>query len=190
MTYPVTISAAPLVPDTLPTLKTRHYTGAAAAKTYTLARFYALHKSLAVTLYAFEREPPDESRVSLLLGGGQGTLLRLTVGPRHSGVAGVFYQSSAEPVYPLPQEAVPAAEPFAHTWFAGVDEQGWFWGVDALLDEKLLRRAGIVVQPGAVLQAGVLRHVQGQGDWGASFPLPQGRAPVISDMGTAVFVTY
>ncbi len=140
--FPVSVSRAPLVADTLPALKTAHFVHGEAlasrdvAKVYTYARLYALGGGLRLSLFAFERQPAPESRVAFAFGGNGGRLALVTLAPGGAELA-FLPREPAPSLWPQPAGAALEAEPFA-----GVDEQGWYWGAQLALSPKDAAGAG------------------------------------------------
>ena len=158
MAYPVLLCNSPRVFDTLPVLKARYYAQVGTASNiYSFARFYFLSGGLQLSMCAFEREPAATSHVAFSLYGEGEHMLLLTLNPCHSGVFLL-------PAHPMPQLWNHGGTIMPHTApqrFAGVDEQGWYWGGQFMLPHSLLQKAGLDPSNGAQYRAAVLKYKGG-----------------------------
>ncbi len=159
MPIPVSKSLTPLVFDTLPALKVRHYSGKAAlGNTYTLARLYALGSCLALSLCVFEEAPAEESHVAFCVAGKTGAFLKFCL-----------TKSTAElTLCGAPQtEVLQTPKPER---FTGQDEQGWYWGGSLLLPEAALQALGLGLAVGEEFGANLIRYRSDETVFGTAFP--------------------
>ncbi|MDL2324844.1 hypothetical protein LJC61_06830 [Ruminococcaceae bacterium OttesenSCG-928-A16] len=164
MGFWVTQSKTPLVFDAIPAIKVQHY-AKNGLPVYTYARLYALNHDLAVNLCAFERQPAEGSLVGLWLLGTKGRHLAVALGPQTASLT--LLQADAPP------QALPAPSPAR---FAGVDEQGWYWGANSVIGADILQQVGIKLAVGRQFNAAVYKSWQpatAGGAFGASAPLTQ-----------------
>ena len=159
VSFLVTHSAAPLFFDALPALKVRHYTKeGSAANIYSYARFYLLNGQLALNLYAFEKEPPATSCIGFAIHGE--TSLLIEARPQEC----FFYTLDGTAKTSIATEAQPS-------FFAGQDEQGWYWGVSLVLPSSLLSLCGGSFLPGNSFPVAVLKYASQGNDFGCSAPI-------------------
>lgn len=167
MAFPVSSSSTALVFDTLPSLKARYwYLPQPAPKLYAMARCYVLNGALRLSLVSFERTPPVGSRLAFAAGGSDGRLLLARMGPQSSAL---FLCDAADRPglwADVPGVERPMAQPER---IAGVDEQGWYWGVQLTLPAQAVAEAGIRAVPGAAFRGAVFKHDALPGAYGASF---------------------
>ncbi len=156
---PVTRSTTPLVYDTLPALKVRHFTPAAERRIYTLARFYFLKDTLALSLAAFEKDPHPTSRVEFAVTGRADRLLLFSLTPGDAELALCMGGK---------KHALIAPEP---AYFSGVDEQGWYWGANTQLSAAHLAEVGLHVKKDEVFSAALFKQQAEQSGFGSSFPI-------------------
>lgn len=164
MPTPVTKSGTPLVFDALPALKVRHYQGrSACGNIYTLARMYVLEDALALSLCAFEKAPPPESRVGFGIGRPEGPVLELALGPN-----GVQLRLAPG------QESLPPPEA---AYFTGQDEQGWYWGANMSLGREVLAKAGVNLAQETAFWANLGKYRSDETAFGCAFLAPPGAGP-------------
>ncbi|MFV0412318.1 MAG: hypothetical protein ACK5L3_03485 [Oscillospiraceae bacterium] len=188
---PVSKSDIPLVMDTLPALKTCRYFGEMpGGNIYSFARFYVFKKQLSVSLCVFERTPPPESRISFAIGGGAAQYLLVTLSPKNTqpAAARLCPEAGFGP-FPPPAGSTRAAPPEAQ-YFAGEDEQGWYWGANLLLEETLLRQAGCPLMLGSQFYAAVFKHFEGSPAFGSSAPAVSNQSPLLLRRTTFEVVGY
>lgn len=171
--FPVSRSPVPLEFDTLPALKVRHwYPARQAPRLYTLARCYLLGDTLQLSLAAFERTPPPTSRLSFAAGAGD-TLLLARLGP-HSAQLFLCGAGAQNALWAdAPGDTLPLEAP---VYFAGADEQGWYWGARLALPQAALAGAGIAGAP--AFPGAVFRHSAAPGPFGASCLLADAAVPL------------
>lgn len=189
---PVTKSDTPLVPDTLPALKVRHYCGGIAPRRqiYSFARLYMLGDALSLSLYGFEREPEDSSRLAFAFcaAASKANCIIVTLAPQHVH-SNLISGCPLDTPLPLAGQSSPLAAPAA-AYFAGVDEQGWYWGASILLPAGLVRECGSALDVGTDFYAAVFKYDEGKDGFGASFLPPQGGPPVIGCAEKFTVVIY
>jgi len=178
-------SETPLVPDTLPALKTCWYTGGQ-PHIYTAARFYLLQQSLQVALTIFERTPPAESRAGFAFGGISGHLAVVFLAPDTARLALLDGQNPPAS-WPLAEQDAPPFEDAA--FYTGQDEQGWYWGARLGIGPEWLEKAGIVPAPGATFGVALAKYSTDSSTLGLSFPLPPGAGPFEPSHFTATTIT-
>lgn len=188
MPFLVTRSSRPVVFDALPALKVNWYhTPAAMPKVYSYARFYLHRNALALSLYAFERDPLPESRVAFALGGNSGRFLLLALGP-HTVQLSVHGPEEHSFLWQPPLVSLP---PPAPQRFTGEDEQGWHWGALLQMDRPLLQQVGFSPDADGEFRAAVFKYSTNSQDYGASFASNRPDAlPVWDDFGRFVPVDY
>lgn len=169
MAAPVSYSSTPLVFDALPALKVRYYTASIPFKIYTYARMYVQAGALALSFYCFEKQPQPGSGVSFGVTQPGKSLLFLSLFPENVTLA----QYPLGTLLPTTTGGTPLPAP-APAYFAGQDEQGWYWGASVLLPRALLGQCGLTLAPGAVFNAAVFYQPQGSAGYGASCPLGPG----------------
>ncbi|MFV0353469.1 MAG: hypothetical protein ACK5JF_14380 [Oscillospiraceae bacterium] len=163
MGIPVTASSTPLVFETLPAIKVTNYSFAKIlTNLYTYARFYVHNGSLVVGVYGFKESPDEQDRISLVVGQKNRYLL-LSISPRQASLVLADDAATLQTQTGV-QLPAPSLSPFA-----GTDEQGWFWGAEAILSADVLQQAGLVLTPGAQFGAAVFYHRSNQEEFGTSF---------------------
>lgn len=189
MPRPLTASNTPLVFDTISALKVQRYYGLPPGRNvYTYGRFYMMQGQLALSLACFERDPAPACRAAFALCGQQGSMVFTVMAPARSHsvllpepTAGLTLKEAenhpAQPSGPPPE------------YFAGEDEQGWYWGANLILPSSLLQSAGIGTRPGTPLRAAVYRYEAGQPGFGASHICPAGASPLDAAQFTAYTIT-
>ena len=180
MTTPISKSATPVVFDTLPALKVRHYHGRSAlGNIYTFARLYVLEHSLAISLCSFEESPPPQSRVAFCVGEAAGRFLRLALSPEEATLT-----LCGTPK----EEPLPAPAP---SYFSGQDEQGWYWGAHLLLAPSLLEKAGVDFADDEHFCAALVKYRTDEDAFGSAFPVQNGANPFdIAHFGSFAVVGY
>lgn len=163
MGTPVTASNVPLVFETLPAVKVTNYSFAKIlTNLYTYARFYVYNGSLVVGVYGFKESPDEQDRISLVVGQKSNYLL-FSISPKQSSLV-----LANETTTLHTQTGVQLPAP-ALSFFAGTDEQGWFWGAETTLTAEVLQQAGLVLTTGAQFDAAVFYHRTTQEGFGTSF---------------------
>ncbi len=160
-------STASLELDALPALTARYYRGRPAL--YTQARVYAAPQGLHVGLWVFQRQPQPLAHACFAVAGAAG-LVCAQITPSAAGLHEL--PLSAAP-FPGDENGMPPEET---RFFAGEDEQGWYWGGSLLVPAAVLARAGAQCQPGNVLCCAV--YVWQAGMAGASCALGANSTPL------------
>lgn len=161
---PISKSNTPLVFDALPALKVRHYQGVSArGNIYTLARLYVLGDALALSLCAFEKNPPPESRVGFGIGKQAGPVLVLALSPKTVQLR----LTPGEESLPPPEAA----------YFAGQDEQGWYWGANLNLEPGVLAKAGVDLAREGGFWANLAKYRSDETAFGSAFMAPHVAGP-------------
>lgn len=188
---PVSKSNIPLVMDTLPALKTCRYFGAMpGGNIYSFARFYVLGERLSVSLCVFERTPPPESRISFAVGSGTAQYLLVALSPKNTQpVTARLCPATGFGPFPPPAGCLCVAAPEAQ-YFAGEDEQGWYWGANLLLEQSLLRQAGCTLALGSQFYAAVFKYFEGSPAFGSSAPAVSNQSPSLLHRTTFEVVGY
>lgn len=198
VTFPVTMSGSPLEFDTLPALKTRRFFGSGsaeartAARIYTMARLYLLDGALRLSLVAFEREPAPQSRVLFALAGedtaADGKLALVCLSP---GEARLMLADAATPPPLWEPFGKAVSQPLPAEFFAGVDEQGWYWGAQTALPADALQQAGCRPAQGAAFRAALYKFCEGAPAFGTSAMAAKAEHPLDAlGFDNFTFVSY
>lgn len=159
MSFLVTHSETPLFFDALPALKVRYYKEAEGTPNiYSYARFFLLKGQLALSLYSFEKQPASTSCIAFAIQGPPHLLVEAR--PEEC----CFYKIENETKTSLPLEVQPS-------FFAGQDEQGWYWGTNMVLPASFLSLCGKTFAPENSFAAAVLKYNTQQDGFGCSYPV-------------------
>ncbi len=140
--------------DTLPALNARFAAEDANEKQiYTTARLYFEGEKLHVCLIAFEREPTPQSGVVFVLAGGDERMLYCTVNPDKASATLISAQPDMGAHLPQGEEIALATAGY----FAGQDEQGWYWGAQIELSPDVLCKINVKAQKGESFRAALLK---------------------------------
>ena len=190
MPTPVPKSAPPLLPETLPALKLPFLYGAPPkGNIYTQVRLYMGQHGLSLNLCAFERTPPDESRLSFsVFCAGEAALL-LSFGPEEQG-ASLWQLPAIGFDGPELQKGTALFLPFPPAYIAGADEQGWYWGATVIIPSTHLQAIGCSLSNGALFHAGAFKHQAGYTGFSSSVAPRNGRLPPMEDFPSFQIVSY
>lgn len=189
MPVPVTKSEHPLVQDTVPAIKARYYNGANGdGHIYTFARIYFWERRLALNTCCFQRTPPANSRVAFALA-GQNNCIYITLPPKEAGAPSVSIGAAQSFHSPLQPFGTPLPSP-APLYFAGNDEQGWYWGANVVLEEDLVGKTGLDVAPGNVFGGAVFQFTIGQSAYASSAPFASNGNTPSSNFTQFTIVSY
>lgn len=159
--------------DTLPALKVVNYYGGAEPKVYTYAQMYFLKDSLSLRLTVFEREPKEPGGAAFAIGGGGESFLLLQMRPSKTEL---FLCPKAPPPdlwSKSPGKALLAPEAAR---VQDDDEQGWYWGIQAVLPKEVLQMVGVGPDAEA-MRCAVLRYSADSG-FGTSYMPKSTEAPL------------
>lgn len=161
----VSYSGTPLILDALPAVKVRHYYGSAPS-IYTYIKMYVHAGALALGCYCFEKQPKPETAIVFAI--SQNTkpplVLRLTPQTTSLVLAGAGGNTGLQP-----EGAVLPAPPAQY--FAGTDEQGWYWGAQLQIGQAALGKAGFTLGPGAQFKTATFYKAAGADGFGATCPV-------------------
>lgn len=158
--FGVASSGTPLVFDTLPALKTTHFVHDGTlpsrdiASVYTYARLYILRGDLQLSLTAFERGPGAESRVAFAFGCDGGDRLAFAELSPDGAHLTLLPKRPAPGLWQPPCQGAPLAS----APFAGVDEQGWYWGAQLSVPAHLLAGTGCTLAPGDIFGGALFKY--------------------------------
>ena len=180
MAIPITKSDTPLVADALPALKVRHYYGQNTGKNiYTFARFYFLQGGMDVTLNIFEKDPDKYTCAKFAISGLNHKMLLLEVNPQEAKLS--LWEKGMSTMLPAPKP----------NFFAGEDEQGWYWGAGIIINKEILAELGVPIHNGREFGAALLKTRQDETGFGSSFLVKQVENPLNEeDFGRFVAVDY
>ncbi len=185
MSFLITDSDTPLMPETLPALKLTHFSGEPARGcVYSYLRCYLCGGSLSFSLTVFDGEPRDTARIGLALSLDDDArrYLFLSCSP-HRGDSLQLYENDA-PAQPL------ILAPLQHT--SGGDEQGLYWAVQGELPAELfLRVFGRIPKSGCLMPGNVYLYDEAEAAFGCAFPADGERTvPCRSGFGSFLAVPY
>lgn len=187
MSVPVSQSNVPLVVDALPALKVRYYpsvpSGSSFLPYYTYARQYVLNGSLVLSLYCFCQHPRPGDEILFALGKAPHSVLLASLLPANGGVTLQLCNTTGQgKTFPLP------ALPQPPRYYAGNDEQGWYWGATFTIPATTLKEAECCLTLGTQYRAAVL--LKSGTKYAASYPLSSGNPLVFSRFESFIVVDY
>lgn len=140
-------SSEPMVFDAIPAVKVGYYKPEGLS-IYTYARLYALENDIMLNLCSFERDPREDSAIEFYFG-KKGTKQELIVTLTPNSL------SCKMDTQEKGEQLVSLADPMR---FAGVDEQGWYWGANMVIPGKYLKEIGIQVKAGHSFSGAVVKR--------------------------------
>lgn len=168
MPFLLTDSATPLLMETVPALKIRHFYGnSARGNVYAYLRCYVHKGDFYCCMSAFDAAPPAGTRMALALCPAEDTekFLLFSLSKEESGNTLTLRSKDGKNLEAF--EAPPT------TLTCGEDEQGLFWSRTGVLSGKLFKKIfNTVPHAGDVYTGNVLLYQENEAAFGTAFCMP------------------
>ncbi len=165
MSFLITDSPTPLLPETLPALKLTYFNGEPSRGfVYSYLRCYVCRGSVFFSLTVFDSCPPDTARIGLALSLDEDArrFLFVSCSDRQDDRL-LLYENDV----PTRQLALTGLQ---HT--RGGDEQGLYWGVQGELSAELFQDIfGCIPKTGCLMPGNVYLYDEAEAAFGSAFPV-------------------